>query len=56
MIELDAGCTPGLYRRTDVREEHTVWLVLFASVLYEGRPAIERKAAEWRALFGAGGG
>jgi hypothetical protein len=50
-VELDAGCEPGLFMRDDVIEEHTVWLVLFASVLYEGRTAIERKAAEWRELF-----
>jgi hypothetical protein len=52
VTELDAGCTPGLYFRTDVRDVDVVWLVLFASVLYDGRAAIERKAAEWRALFG----
>lgn len=50
----DAGCEPGLPMLDVISDEHTVWLVLFASVLYLGRAAIEARAAEWRALFGGG--
>ena len=51
--EPDAGCEPGLPRRADIPDDDTVWLVLFASVLFSGLSAIEARAAEWRALFGS---
>jgi hypothetical protein len=48
----DAGCYPELPRLHVIPDNQTVWLVLFASVLYRGRPAIEARADEWRTLFG----
>jgi hypothetical protein len=54
VVELDAGCEPGLPHLEHIRDDHTVWLVLFASVLYSGRESIEQRAREWRALFGQG--
>ena len=50
----DAGCYPELPRLHEIPDGQTVWLVLFASVLYSGRASIEARAREWRALFGGG--
>jgi hypothetical protein len=36
-----------------VRDENIPWIVLFASVHRLDRDAIERRAQEWRELFGA---
>jgi len=47
----DAGCEPDLPMLDVIPDEQTVWLVLFASVLYRGRAAIEARADEWRELF-----
>jgi hypothetical protein len=52
MPELDAGCEPGLPHLEHIPDHHTPWLVLFASVLYSGRESIERRADEWRRIFG----
>jgi len=51
MAELDAGCDGR--RMIDVIPDHqTVWLVLFASVLYAAPDRILARAREWRELFG----
>ena len=50
--EPDAGCEPGLPHLEWIPDRHTVWLVLFAHVLYSGPEALEARAQEWRELFG----
>ena len=49
--ELDAGCTPGLEEAIYVSEENIPFLVLFASVDWDDRDALEKRANEWRELF-----
>lgn len=52
MTEPDAGCD-GSRMIEVIPDHHTVWLVLFASVLYKAPARILRRAQEWRDLFGA---
>lgn len=51
MAELDAGCN-GERMIDPIPDDQTVWLVLFASVLYREPAAILARAREWRELFG----
>jgi len=51
MAELDAGCD-GRRMIDVIPDEHTRWLVLFASVLYQAPDRILDRAREWRELFG----
>jgi hypothetical protein len=53
MPELDAGCD-GRRMIDVIPDEHTRWLVLFASVLYRSPGEILERAREWRELFGGG--
>lgn len=53
MTELDAGCD-GRRMAEVIPDEHTKWLVLFASVLYREPSRILARAREWRELFGGG--
>jgi hypothetical protein len=53
---LDGTCDLDAEMLEPVPDEEAPWHVLFASVLHEGREAIEAHAAKWRALFPRGGG
>lgn len=48
---LDAGCEEDTPRREDTPDEDIDALVLFASIDFTDREAVEEHAEKWRTLF-----